>query len=424
MTEALLNTEAETTALAGILSNPTDFWSINDVGLLSDDFISLGHRAVMRAVLDVAGDRKVPEVPSVIEHLRGGDTHADELAVKLSLTGVTVPQAVEAARIVKGLATSRRLQSVGARIIEIAREHRSDSASAISESDSLLRGVRATLPAEDRSPDPSDILDRLASYETVPGIQIRFSPRLNGLLGGMMPGHLWVLGGFSSTGKSAALTNLVKDALRARKWVGVFSLEMTQEQYLIRLLSLLSGVPQGDIKSRSYIGLDVVENVRAAEAYLRRAPLRVYDTVYRLNDIRSKAIQMKETMGLDLMAVDFIQNVHVEGDEVKDARTTILTLQNLAKELDCTVLALSQVSNEMAKWEGDKNYYSFKGHGAIRDAADVAIMLKRDRVASPGVMDFNVVKNRHGEFSNIPMNFDMRTGRLVEADELVNEGDD
>lgn len=421
MTDALVNTEAEVMALAGILSNPNDFWSINDVGLLPEDFIQAGHRAVMKAILEVAGDRKIPEVPSVIEHLDG--TNPD-LVVKLSVSGASTPQAIEAARIVKGLATSRRLQIAGARIIEIARESRADSGSAVAEADSLLRGIRTTLPAEDRSPDPSDILDRLASYETVPGIPIRFSPMVNQTLGGMMPGHLWVIGGFSSTGKSAALTNLVKDAIRAKKWVGVFSLEMTQEQYIIRLLSLLSGVPQYDIKTRAYVGLDVVENVRAAEAYLRRAPLRIYDTLYRLPDIRSKAIQMKETDGLDVMAVDFIQNVHVEGDEVKDARTTILSLQNLAKELDCTVLALSQVSNEMAKWEGDKNYYSFKGHGAIRDAADVAIMLKRDRATSPGTMDFNIVKNRHGEFMNIPMAFDPKTGRLTEALDLVNADDD
>jgi len=421
MTDALVNVEAEVMALGGILSNPNDFWSINDVGLLPEDFIQAGHRSTMKAILEVAGDRKIPEGPSVIEHLDGV---SPDLVVKLSSSGVSAPQAIEAARIVKGLATSRRLQIVGARIMEIARDNRSDSGLAVAEADSLLRGVRATLPAEDRSPDPSDILDRLASYETVPGIPIRFSPLVNQTLGGMMPGHLWVIGGFSSTGKSAALTNLVKDALRAKKWVGVFSLEMTQEQYIIRLLSLLSGVAQYDIKTRAYVGLDVVENVRAAEAYLRRSPLRVYDTLYRLPDIRSRAIQMKETSGLDVMAVDFIQNVHVEGDEVKDARTTILSLQNLAKELDCTVLALSQVSNEMAKWEGDRNYYSFKGHGAIRDAADVAIMLKRDRQASPTIMDFNIVKNRHGEFRNIPMTFDPKTGRLTEALDLVNDDDD
>jgi replicative DNA helicase len=166
--------------------------------------------------------------------------------------------------------------------------------------------------------------------------------------------------------------------------------------------------------------------MRKAETSLGRAPMRIYDTSYRLQDIRRQAMAMKEVQGLDLMVVDFLQNVYVDGDEVADARSTILDLQNLAKELDCTVLALSQVSNEYAKMENAKksNFYSFKGHGAIRDAADVAVMLRRDRIQSPGIMDFSVVKHRHGEIGEIPMRFDLKTGRLEDAPDLAPEDDD
>jgi replicative DNA helicase len=78
----------------------------------------------------------------------------------------------------------------------------------------------------------------------------------------------------------------------------------------------------------------------------------------------------------------------------------------------------------MAKWEGsggDKNFYSFKGHGAIRDAADVAVMLKRDRLNSPDVMDFGVVKHRHGAFKGIEMSFDLKTGVLRDLNEMEAE---
>lgn len=420
----LNNQDAEALTLAAILSHPDAYWTINDVGLTAVDFLGPQARKVMAAIEHVAGDRKQPDLPLVMEELSGDEGARTHIEALLSLPS-SIAQAVESARIVKGLATSRDLQRVGAAIISIAEEKRADSDSAVAEAESLLRGVRAQLPQPDRSPDPADILVRLRQLKDLRSTRIRFSPSLDRMVGGLQPGHLWVVGGFSSTGKSACAANFVMDALRANKWVGVWSLEMTQEQYLIRLLSVLTGITQTEIRSRSFFGQDAIEAMRKAETSLGRAPMRIYDTSYRLQDIRRQAIAMKEVSGLDFMVVDFIQNVYVNGDEFADARATILELQQLAKELDCTVMALSQVSNEYAKnQDANKNYYSFKGHGAIRDAADIAVMLKRDRIKTPGVLDFDVVKHRHGEFGNIPMYFDLKTGRLEDAPDLVPEEDD
>lgn len=404
---------------------PDAYWSINDVGLTSRDFMGSIAGKVMRAIGVVVEDRKQPDISLITEEL-AGNTDALDYVSKLLSTPVSVPQAIEASKVIKGLSTSRMLQAVGARIITIAEEHRADSDSAVMEAESALRDVRNTLPAPDRSPDPADILSRLNRPSEDKSVRIRFSPTLDALVGGLIPGHLWVIGGFSSTGKSAAVANIVFDALRARKWVGVFSLEMTQEQYLVRLLSIATGVSQQDIKNRAFFGHDAVDVMRRAEGWASSAPVRVYDTSYRLQDIRSKAIQMKEVTGLNVMVVDFIQNVYVTGDEISDARATILELQNLAKELDCTVIALSQVSNEYAKMENSasSNFYSFKGHGAIRDAADVGVMLRRDRRNTPGIMDFDVVKHRHGDYRNIPMYFDVHTGRLRDADDLMPDSED
>lgn len=421
----LSNIEAEVTTLAGMLKYPDAYWSINDIGLTSRDFMGSTASKVMRAIGIVVEDRKQPDMSLVVEELAGNDD-AKEYVSKLLSTPVTVPQAIEAGKVVKGLSTSRMLQAVGARIITIAEEHRADSDSAVMEAESALRDVRNTLPAPDRSPDPADILSRIARPSEDKSIRIRFSPTLDAMVGGLIPGHLWVVGGFSSTGKSAAVANIVYDVLKAKKWAGVFSLEMTQEQYMVRLLSIATGVSQTDIKNRTFFGHEAVDYMRRAEGWVSSAPLRIYDTSYRLQDIRSKAIQMKEVQGLDVMVVDFIQNVYVTGDEISDARATILELQNLAKELDCTIIALSQVSNEYAKMDGasTSNFYSFKGHGAIRDAADVGVMLRRDRRNNPGVMDFDVVKHRHGDFRNIPMYFDVKTGRLRDADDLMPDMED
>lgn len=421
----LSNSDAEAVVLAGILANPDAYWTINTVGLSASDFNGgTLPRRVMAAIETVAGDRKKPERILVREELASQEK-ALEYVDSLSRVPSGIGQAIEAAGIVKGLSVSRQLVQVGAGIIALAEEHRADGVTAVAESEALLRSVRTSLPQPDRSPDPADILVRIREMKDLRSTRIRFSPTLDGKVNGLQPGHLWVVGGFSSTGKSAVAANFAYDALRANKRVGIWSLEMTQEQYLIRILSVATGVPQSIIRSRGFIGHDMVEGMRRAEASIARAPLSIYDTSYRLQDIRRTAIMQKETLGLDLMIVDFIQNVYDKGEEFGDARATILELQNLAKELDCTVMALSQVSNDYAKnADTNKNYYSFKGHGAIRDAADIAVMLRRDRINTPGIMDFDVVKHRHGEFGVIPMRFDLQTGRLTDATDLMPETED
>jgi replicative DNA helicase len=242
------------------------------------------------------------------------------------------------------------------------------------------------------------------------------------LTGGLHAGHFWVVGGFSSTGKSAVACNIVRDVMRERgRWVGIISTEMTQEQYLVRLLSLISNVPQRAIRDRLPTdSFDSAQALKDAEAEIARANLRVFDTVYRMADIRLQAQRMKETTGLDVLLIDFLQNVSgSSGDEVGDAREVAIQSQLLAKELNCTVIAFSQVSNEMARYQqdgGDNNYYSFKGSGAIRDAADVGIMLKRDRVKQSPILDFHIVKNRHGELSVVPTHLDLPTGKITEME--------
>lgn len=414
----LFNHEAETLTLAGMLRHPEAYWTINAVGLGSDDFIGTENRRVMRAINAVVSEKKQPDLPLVLEELRLGDDTTGEYAARLISMPCSVPQAAEFARTVKGLSTGRKLASVGARIIEIARESRADSEEAVAAAETELRKVRDELPVPDRSPDPADILRRVRTQGPVAGIPIRFAPSLFDMSGGFIPGHLWVIGGFSSTGKSAVACNIINDCIAERRWAGLISTEMTQENYAQRLLALVSGVPFRDVRDRAFFG-DQIDRITEAERKLRTAPVRIFDNVYRISDIRLQATKMKETTGLDVLLVDFMQNVRASKGDFAFADMTEITLdlQQMAKDLRITVIAFSQVSNEMAKWDaqgGDDNFYGFKGSGAIKDAADFAIMLKRDRVRQSPVLDFHVMKNRHGELRVVSTHIDLPTGRIEE----------
>jgi replicative DNA helicase len=211
--------------------------------------------------------------------------------------------------------------------------------------------------------------------------------------------------------------NLVQDIIDANKSVVVFSTEMSSEQYMQRLMAITAGIPTRVLRQGG-MTLDQSANYKIARDLWTSARILFYDDLYTLPRIRRAAKKAKEKMGIDVIIVDFIQNLSETGDEVKDARLAAIQLQAMAKELDVCVVALSQISNAMAQQQSEgtmglTNYYAFKGSGAIKDAADVAIMLDRDRVNNPEVLWLNVVKNRHDSIDRIGAKFFLDYGGIL-----------
>jgi len=421
----LSNSEAEAQLVAAFIKNPEAYWDLNDTGITSKDFLGNENRRVMKAIEAVVAGKKTPDLPNVIEALKAADNESSiAYATRLLSIPVSIAQAKEYSQTVKGLSVARDLAKAGSEIVSIATEERSDAQSALSKAESVLRKVRANVPQPDRSPDPNDILARLRTSKAEALARIKFSPTLDDLTGGLQEGHLWVIGGFSSTGKSAVACNLLKDVMDTRdRWSLLVSTEMTAEKYMLRMLSLLSGVPQSILRSGITAPMVDTEALKRAETRLSRANLRIYDTIYRTSDIRSLATRQKETEGLDVLFVDFIQNVRGDiGDfSYGDVTGTILDLQQLAKDLRICVVTFSQISNEMAKYTEDNEFYAFKGSGAIKDAADIAVMLKRERQTKSPNLDFHLMKNRDGDLSVIQTAIELQTGRITE--QFIEEDD-
>lgn len=427
MGNTLHNNEAEQHIIAAVLRNPRRYFEINEVTLVPTDFANRDHSKIWQGVLSAIDKKADPAIPLVIEYLReNGYESVVDYVTDLSTVPSGVSEAALYAKTVKGLSVARELGMAGARIIDIAQEKRSDYFSAIVESENVVRAVAEGLPQQERSPNAGDILDRLEMTIHEDKIPIHFAPTLQSMTGGLAPGHFWVIGGFSSTGKSAFAANLVLDIFRKPdQKVAIVSAEMTQEQYAIRLLAIKGNIAQQDISSRVSIGIGGREKLLHAKEWLAEQDLFIYDNLYRLPQIRTEMQRLKNQRGLDVMVLDYIQNVSVTGDEVKDAREVALECQRLAKDLQCTVVAFSQVSNAQAKFDiegGDEDFYSFKGHGAIRDAADVAVMLRRNRTAQSSMLKVDIKKNRHGPISRFFCDFDLRTGRMIES-EWVEEDD-
>jgi replicative DNA helicase len=419
----LYNNEAEQFLLAALVSNPREYWTINDVGLTEQDFVNTENRKIARAILDAVTEKNEPSLPYIVEHLkRNGAVESVEYLSSLTTIPCSPSQAHDYARIVRSLSVNRRVGMMGAKIITLSQEKRTDFESVISDAEGMLRKLTRQLPDQEHSPKAEDIIRKLTESTIGDRIPITFSPTLQSMTGGFARGHFWVIGGFSSVGKSAFACNVVLDALRHKgRRIAIISCEMTQQQYMIRLLSILSNVPQRDIQNNVTIGIEAQKGLEFAKKRLSESELYIYDTVSTMAGIRTELMRLKNQDGVDMFILDYIQNVHVTGDEFSDARTVAIECQNLAKELDCTVIAFSQLSNAQAKYEmegGNENYYSLKGHGAIRDAADVILTLHRDRkdVTKERILEVKFRKNRHGPTSDFECAFDLGTGRIEEAE--------
>lgn len=424
MSNDLYNSEAENFLLAAVVRYPEDYITIvGNTGLSSADFVGVEAKHIAAAIDAAIAERKPPTLPYIIDALKNAG-HADstDYLSRLSSIPCGVDEAKGYARAVRNLSVKRRVANVGAKIIEYSREL-PNAEDVIEKAEGALRVVTNMIPGAERSPDPKDILARIRSGNIVETMPIFFAPTLQAYTGGLRTGEFWVIGAGTSVGKSQFTANMVLDLIHDReKRVALFNIEMSQEVYMMRMLSIKSGVPFKSIRDQVTIGHDQDKALAAAEAYLGNSGLRLYDTTGTITSIKQESRKIKHREGLDVVVVDYIQSIRgSKGDEVADAREVAIELQALAKELRVCVVGVSQISNQQAKDDiaagGQGDFYNFKGHGAIKDNADVGIMLRRNRRSKSPLTDVQLAKNRNGDLTEFTLVMDLATGRMVERED-------
>jgi replicative DNA helicase len=237
-----------------------------------------------------------------------------------------------------------------------------------------------------------------------------------------MPGHLWVVGGYTSHGKSAFAVELISRVLSnsVGAHIALFSTEMSKGTYLLRLVANPTGIPSFVILQGNHIS-GVQKKIDEAFGFIGKKNLIIFDDVYRFKEIAEKSKNIKTQIGLDLLFIDFIQNVVGEGSLYERMALLAPQLQALAKELSCTVVAMSQVSNEAVK--DNSGLIGFKGAGEIAAAADLGLWLERERDKKEGfklngeILNVFIRKNRHGPTGKSTLKF---CGNFTRLDELNN----
>ncbi len=352
------NLEAERAVLGSILlDNSALNLALEGVG--KDDFFSEAHRITFDKMIALSERNRTIDLVTLSEELSkdGQIEKAGGAAYLAALTdGVPVGASVavsEYCRIVRGKSILRRLINVSNNVISRCLEGSDDPHTLIDPAQSQMFEI-AEQKAQSGFLGITEIVrSSFGNIEClfdrgqrVTGVETGFT-NLDDMTSGLQPGELIIIAARPSLGKTALALNIAAHAATERRTVGVFSLEMSKESLLIRLLCSEARINSHKLRT-GFSSREDWTKMTQALGRLAEAPLFIEDSpALSIMQIRAKARRLKAEKGLDLLIVDYLQLVTGQGrfeNRTQEVSYISRSLKSIAKELHIPVLALSQLS--------------------------------------------------------------------------------
>jgi replicative DNA helicase len=428
---------AEQCVLGGMLLSKDSIADVVEI-LRATDFYRPNHAVIFEAILDLYG-RGEPADPITVAAALADSGALARLggAAYLHTLISSVPTAANAAyyaKIVGERAVLRRLVEAGTRVVQLgygaAAGGGRDVDDIVDLAQQAIYDVTERRVSEDFAILNDMLQPTLDQIEAVgslggvmSGVPTGFTD-LDRLLNGLHPGQLIIVAGRPGLGKSTAAMDFARSAsVRHNLASAIFSLEMSKIEIVMRLLSAEARVPLGVLRSGQLSDDDWTKLARRM-GEISEAPLFVDDTPnMTLMEIRAKARRLKQRNDLKLIVVDYLQlmtspkRVESRQQEVADLSRG---LKLLAKEVDCPVIAVSQL-NRGPEQRTDKRpqLSDLRESGSIEQDADVVLLLHRDDYydkESPraGEADFIVAKHRNGPTDTITVAAQLHLSRFVD----------
>ena len=255
-----------------------------------------------------------------------------------------------------------------------------------------------------------------ASGDGIRGIRTGFSG-LDNILSGFQKSDLIILAARPSMGKTALALDIARQtAIHHGTTVGIFSLEMSEQQLVDRMLSAQSRVDAWKLRTGKNIKEEEYEMIRNAMNDLSKAPIYIDDKPGNtVMNMRTVARRLKRERGLDLIIVDYLQMMSPQSSRAQESLVQQITeisrsLKNLARELDIPVLALSQLSRAIEQRRGKPRLSDLRDSGSIEQDADVVMFIHRDdkyneASEKPNIAEILIEKHRNGPTGYVELYF-------------------
>jgi replicative DNA helicase len=422
------NVEAERSILGAIL---LDNFAYNQAAehLRIEDFSLDSHRRIYSRMVDLAESSRPIDMITLIEEL---DRHKDlqpigDVAYVSSLVdGVPDRPSIEHyVKIVRDKAMLRGLISAANTAIARASEQSDTAEDVISDAEAAIfqlsekRIGRGFMGVQEIVRESFGSVDALLQRgQRITGLATHYND-LDEMTSGLQRSDLVIIAARPSMGKTAFVMNIAENAaIEDQQVVGVFSLEMSREALLMRLLCSQARVDAHKMRTGSLWQDDTKKVVRAMEQ-LAHAPIFIDDTPgISLSEMRAKARRLKQAQGkLDLIIVDYLQLMSGGGKRFENRTQEVSAisrgLKALAKELSVPVIALSQLSRAPESRGGDHRpqLADLRESGSIEQDADLVMFIFREEVYKQddpelqGKAEIIIAKQRNGPIGKIRMAF-------------------
>lgn len=271
-----------------------------------------------------------------------------------------------------------------------------------------------------------DRLDKLNKNQgQIRGVPTGFSG-LDNKLAGLQKSDLIILAARPSIGKTSLALDIARQAAcKHNATVGIFSIEMSAQQLVDRMLAAEANVDSWKLRTGKISTDEEFSLIRDSLDKLSRAPIFIEDTSgMNIVKMRSTARRLKSKHGLDLIIVDYLQLMepHKKVESIVQQTTEISrSLKGLARELDVPVLALSQLSRAVESRGGEPRLSDLRDSGSIEQDADVVMFIHREdkydkESTRPNIAKIIIAKHRNGPVGEIELYFDDKRASFLEID--------
>lgn len=383
------------------------------------DFYDERLKDVYKACIELYEERVPIDVLTVSEKLKknkslklvGSSSFLADLANKVP----TAAHVEHYGRIVKDTATKRSLMSAASRLVDISMNDGMGANEVLDVAESEIFSIsqrnlaKAFTSVRETLAESFDRLDELHKQgEGMRGVATGFAD-IDDALAGMQKSNLIILAARPSMGKTSLAMNIAQHiAVHDKKSVGFFSLEMSKEELIDRLLVGQADIDAWKLKTGK-LSEDDFTKLSNAMGELAEAPLYIDDTpALSILEMRTKARRLQVEHGLDFVVVDYLQLARSRNLEnrVQEVSEISQGLKNLARELKVPVFALSQLSRAVETRGGNKPQLSdLRDSGSIEQDADVVMFLYREDNDNPENMMLDIAKHRNGPLRSIALHF-------------------
>lgn len=431
------NLEAERALIGSIMLRPEIIYEVTDL-VYPSSFYSEKHRLIFETIMDLFGKRNPTDLLTVSARLKeknvldeiGGSTYLGEMINSVP----SASNAVYYAQIINKKFVARNLIGAADFISSLGYDESAELEELLDEAQKKIydvtnvSSIHKFVEMKDELAEAWERLDRLHnSGDGLRGVPTGFA-QLDEKLSGLQKSDLIILAARPSMGKTALALDIARQAAIYHDVpVGIFSLEMSSQQLVDRMLAAQSNVDAWKLRTGKLSREDDFASIRQSLDILSKAPIFIDDQPgNNILKMRSVARRLKNEKGLGLIVVDYLQlmvptgNYRNSDSMVNQVTEISRSLKNLARELDVPVLALSQLSRAVEQRGGKPKLSDLRDSGSIEQDADVVAFIHREdkmknveEAEKTNIAEILIEKHRNGATGKVELFFNEKKATFL-----------